>query len=323
MLAPVVVGAEVDRLLFEALEQVGGGRGDARFRVALGGRVIAVDVAEVALPVDQRVAHGEILRETRQRVVDRLVAVRVIVAHRVADDLGALQEAAVRRQPQLVHGVEDAPVHGLQAVAHVGQRAVHDGRQRVRQVALFQRVLEVDRLDAAGAGQNRFFGHGNGLARAGRPGKPQVVDAARSQQTRAMRHAACILAAERAFSRIDFWPDDEPRRMRHSPSPDTLKPTINRKHTAGPVTETCGLVSLALYSLLGSHLMTNGTVKFYNAQKGYGFIAPDGGDKDVFVHASALERAGIHSLNEGQKVSFEAGEDRKSGKISVQSIELR
>ncbi len=114
--------------------------------VALGGRVIAVDVAEVALPVDQRVAHGEVLREARQRVVDRLVAVRVVVAHRVADDLGALQEAAVRRQPQLVHGVEDAPVHGLQAVAHVGQRAVHDGRQRVREVALFQRVLEVDRL---------------------------------------------------------------------------------------------------------------------------------------------------------------------------------
>ena len=68
--------------------------------------------------------------------------------------------------------------------------------------------------------------------------------------------------------------------------------------------------------------MTNGTVKFYNAAKGYGFIAPDGGDRDVFVHASALERAGIHNLAEGQKVSFVAGEDRKSGKISVQTIEL-
>jgi CspA family cold shock protein len=68
--------------------------------------------------------------------------------------------------------------------------------------------------------------------------------------------------------------------------------------------------------------MTNGTVKFYNAQKGYGFISPDGGDKDVFVHASALERAGIHSLGEGQKVAFVAGEDRKNGKISVQTIEL-
>ena len=68
--------------------------------------------------------------------------------------------------------------------------------------------------------------------------------------------------------------------------------------------------------------MTNGTVKFYNASKGYGFIAPDNGERDVFVHATALERAGIHTLNEGQKVAFEAGEDRKSGKISVQTIEL-
>jgi CspA family cold shock protein len=65
-----------------------------------------------------------------------------------------------------------------------------------------------------------------------------------------------------------------------------------------------------------------GTVKFYNAQKGYGFIAPDGGAKDVFVHASALERAGISGLAEGQKVSFDTSEDRKTGKLAVQTIEL-
>ncbi len=64
------------------------------------------------------------------------------------------------------------------------------------------------------------------------------------------------------------------------------------------------------------------TVKFYNAQKGYGFIAPVGGDKDVFVHASALERAGISGLAEGQKVSFDTAEARKTGKISIQNIEL-
>lgn len=68
--------------------------------------------------------------------------------------------------------------------------------------------------------------------------------------------------------------------------------------------------------------MTNGTVKFYNAQKGYGFIAPDGGDKDVFVHASALERAGISGLAEGQKVTFDTSEDRNTGKLAVQTIEL-
>jgi len=68
--------------------------------------------------------------------------------------------------------------------------------------------------------------------------------------------------------------------------------------------------------------MDTGTVKFYNAQKGYGFIAPDNGSKDVFVHATALERAGIDGLFEGQKVSFDTAEDRRSGKIAVQNIAL-
>lgn len=63
-----------------------------------------------------------------------------------------------------------------------------------------------------------------------------------------------------------------------------------------------------------------GTVKFYNGQKGFGFIQPDDGGKDVFVHATALERAGMRGLNEGQKVSFDTQEDR-TGKISVNNIQ--
>ena len=55
----------------------------------------------------------------------------------------------------------------------------------------------------------------------------------------------------------------------------------------------------------------NGTVKFYNSGKGFGFIEPDGGEKDVFVHATALEAAGIRMLNEGDRVSFELEDDRK------------
>ena len=66
--------------------------------------------------------------------------------------------------------------------------------------------------------------------------------------------------------------------------------------------------------------MDTGTVKFYNDQKGFGFIQPDNGGKDVFVHATALERAGMSTLNEGQKVSFDTEEDRRSGKIAVSSI---
>jgi cold shock protein len=68
--------------------------------------------------------------------------------------------------------------------------------------------------------------------------------------------------------------------------------------------------------------MTTGSVKFYNDQKGFGFIAPDNGEKDVFVHATALERAGIHALREGQKVKFETQNDTRSGKIAVSTIEI-
>ena len=68
--------------------------------------------------------------------------------------------------------------------------------------------------------------------------------------------------------------------------------------------------------------MTIGTVKFYNDQKGFGFIQPDDGGKDVFVHATALERAGLHGLNEGQKVSFDTQEDRKTGKMAVGTIQV-
>ena len=67
--------------------------------------------------------------------------------------------------------------------------------------------------------------------------------------------------------------------------------------------------------------MTTGTVKFYNGQKGFGFIQPDDGGKDVFVHASALERAGMRGLVEGQKVTFDTEEDRRTGKIAVGAIQ--
>ncbi|MCP8937632.1 cold shock domain-containing protein [Alsobacter sp. SYSU M60028] len=68
--------------------------------------------------------------------------------------------------------------------------------------------------------------------------------------------------------------------------------------------------------------MTNGTVKFYNETKGYGFVAPDNGGPDAFVHATALERAGIRTLAEGQKVLFDVQPDRRTGKMAVSSIEL-
>ncbi len=68
--------------------------------------------------------------------------------------------------------------------------------------------------------------------------------------------------------------------------------------------------------------MITGIVKFYNDQRGYGFIQPDDGQKDVFVHATALERAGINGLREGQKVSFDTQNDPRTGKIAVGAIEM-
>jgi CspA family cold shock protein len=67
--------------------------------------------------------------------------------------------------------------------------------------------------------------------------------------------------------------------------------------------------------------MKTGTVKFYNAQKGFGFIQPDDGGKDVFVHATALEAAGMRGLIEGQKISFDVQADRRSGKEAAANLQ--
>jgi CspA family cold shock protein len=67
----------------------------------------------------------------------------------------------------------------------------------------------------------------------------------------------------------------------------------------------------------GKTLVATGTVKWFNDQKGYGFIQPDSGGKDVFVHVSAVERAGLRGLAEGQKISYEVEADRRTGKESA------
>jgi CspA family cold shock protein len=67
--------------------------------------------------------------------------------------------------------------------------------------------------------------------------------------------------------------------------------------------------------------MATGTVKWFNEQKGYGFIQPEAGGTDIFVHISAVQRAGLNSLNEGQRVSFELEKDKRSGKMAATQLQ--
>lgn len=67
--------------------------------------------------------------------------------------------------------------------------------------------------------------------------------------------------------------------------------------------------------------MSTGTVKWFNTQKGFGFIQPDDGGKDVFVHISAVQRSGLQTLNEGQKISFEIVQDKRSGKAAAENLQ--
>ena len=147
----VVVGREVDRVHVEVAQHLRGDPRQPRLRVAHRGGGIVVDRAKVALAVDELVAHRELLGHAHERVVDRGVAVRVIVAHHLADDLCALGVGASGAEAELVHRVEHAAMNRLQAVAHVGQRAADDHRHRVVEVRGAHLLLERARFDVAAA----------------------------------------------------------------------------------------------------------------------------------------------------------------------------
>jgi CspA family cold shock protein len=130
-----------------------------------------------------------------------------------------------------------------------------------------------------------------------------------------------VKATLRAYvSRIDGWPDNV-----------AVTPSLLARRTFRPSQTSTNTLRTSLQLGL-KHTRTDyserttpvnkGTVKFYNAQKGFGFIEPEDGGKDVFVHATALERAGISQLVEGQKVSFDTEQDKRSGKTAVGKIEI-
>ena len=155
----VVIGTEFDAVFVDAFEQQPRDIGHARFGVAIGGRIIAVDIAEIALTVDQWVARVEILRQAHQRVIDRLIAMRMERAHHVADDFRGFLERRARIEPQQPHAVEDAAMHRLQPVAGIRQRPVHNGRERVSEIALLERIAQHHLINLGRFGRNQCLTH--------------------------------------------------------------------------------------------------------------------------------------------------------------------
>jgi hypothetical protein len=145
-LGAVIGRPEIDGVLVDAVDQQARDFGEARLGVAHGGRIIAIDIAEIALAVDQRIALGEILGEAHQGVIDGLVAMGMKLADDVADDTRAFLESGAGIEPQQPHRVQQPPVDRLEAVARIGQGAMHDGGERIGEVALFQRLAQADLL---------------------------------------------------------------------------------------------------------------------------------------------------------------------------------
>ncbi len=145
--AAVVVRGEVDRVLVDVAQHLHGQRRQPRLGVPHGGRWVVARGAEVAVAVDQRVAQRPGLGEAHQGVVDRRVAVRVVVTHDVTDDARTLEVTAVRAVTTVVHRVQDAAVHRLEAVTDLRQRPADNDRHRVVEVRPLHLDFDADGLD--------------------------------------------------------------------------------------------------------------------------------------------------------------------------------
>ncbi|MEY3073315.1 MAG: hypothetical protein RLZZ353_1511 [Actinomycetota bacterium] len=176
LLVAVVVRDEVDGLLVEVAQQLHREARQPRLGVAHRGRRVAVDRAEVAVAVDQRVPDREVLPHPDQRVVDRAVTVGVVLLHDVADGRRALAVRAVGAQARLVHRVQDAAVDRLQAVSDVGQGPADDDRHRVVEVRGLHLVLDDDGLDRSRRHRGARGGGCVGPGALGRVGRVRAVD---------------------------------------------------------------------------------------------------------------------------------------------------
>ena len=138
----IEVGHELHRVLVDVRHHLRGHLGEACFGVSHGGGAVPIHGAEVAVALHQQVAGVEGLGHAHHGVVNRGVPVGMVLAQHVAHDAGALAEGLVWLEPQLVHGVEDPAMDGLQAVPHVGQGPVGDDRHGVGDEALAHLMLQ-------------------------------------------------------------------------------------------------------------------------------------------------------------------------------------
>ena len=143
----VIVVLEVDRVLVEIGQQFVRRLGQPRLGVAHGCSLVAVDRAEIALPVDQRHAQGEILRHAHQGVVDRRVAMRMVFTDHVTDDAGRFAVRLVPVIAVLVHRIENAPVHRLETVTRIRQGPADDHAHGVIEIGLAHFLDDRDRFD--------------------------------------------------------------------------------------------------------------------------------------------------------------------------------
>ena len=141
----VEVRNHVDGLFLDVAEHLLGEPLHATLRVAAGRRRVAVDVAEVALTLNQRVAHRKVLRQPDQRIVDRHIAVRVVLTHHFTDDTGALHRRVGFAQPKLPHRVKNPAVHRLQTVANIRNRPADVDAQRILQICSMHNIFNIDR----------------------------------------------------------------------------------------------------------------------------------------------------------------------------------
>ena len=153
----VIGGNEIDRVLVDVVHQHRAEMRQARLGVPHGRGRVAFDRAEVSLSLDEPLAHRPGLGHVHERGVDGLVAVGMKILHRLADDACALRGRSARHEAQLVHGVENAALGGLQTVAHIGQRARDDDRHRIVEERVADFLRDIDPVDAF-TGRKQVFG---------------------------------------------------------------------------------------------------------------------------------------------------------------------